>query len=382
MASALGDSRSGSPTSGLGYPKRRGPRGLDDKTLAQRGFIRLVNPRTGKTEMFKCICCSDSVSSDQDCYIPLKNISHHQKTNKHINNHEIWHRNQSQREREQLAYDTAYPHETDAEDDDFPMDFDDPILPHIPDEDTFNSQLLENNTFEDEIFSLPDETGLEKLLFSVLESEGSEEMRQFEEDIRRLQLAKEETPNGFDGDVDGDEGDGEEFDDSIAPENTPLESDVDNSWSPWPNKIYCLLDVMDSLGRMRFSTRQIRLILWLLRKLNVPNVPSYYSFRKIQSMVRDTVNHFPTKNLVSQLGNHFTVTDPRNAIALQVAHPITSEFITRYPAWQPEEVSEVWHTRRWYEFGFEMLNPLWISPETGKQFFVREVTRMKNGELV
>lgn len=28
-----------------------------------------------------------------------------------------------------------------------------------------------------------------------------------------------------------------EFDDSIAPENTPLESDVDNSWSPWPNKI-------------------------------------------------------------------------------------------------------------------------------------------------
>ncbi|OXB36206.1 hypothetical protein J007_04064 [Cryptococcus neoformans] len=382
MASALGDSRSGSPTSGLGYPKRRGPRGLDDKTLAQRGFIRLVNPRTGKTEMFKCICCSDSVSSDQDCYIPLKNISHHQKTKKHINNHEIWHRNQSQREREQLAYDTAYPHETDAEDDDFPMDFDDPILPHIPDEDTFNSQLLENNTFEDEIFSLPDETGLEKLLFSVLESEGSEEMRQFAEDIRRLQLAKEETPNGFDGDVDGDEGDGEEFDDSIAPENTPLEPDIDNSWSPWPNKIYCLLDVMDSLGRMRFSTRQIRLILWLLRKLNVPNVPSYYSFRKIQSMVRDTVNHFPTKNLVSQLGNHFTVTDPRNAIALQVAHPITSEFITRYPAWQPEEVSEVWHARRWYEFGFEMLNPLWISPETGKQFFVREVTRMKNGELV
>lgn len=73
---------------------------------------------------------------------------------------------------------------------------------------------------------------------------------------------------------------------------------------------------MDSLGRMRFSTRQIRLILWLLRKLNVPNVPSYYSFRKIQSMVRDTVNHFPTKNLFSQLGNHFTVTDPRNAIAL------------------------------------------------------------------
>ncbi|UOH80036.1 hypothetical protein LQV05_002685 [Cryptococcus neoformans] len=199
------------------------------------------------------------------------------------------------------------------------MDFDDPILPHIPDEDTFNSQLLENNTFEDEIFK------------------GSEEMRQFAEDIRRLQLAKEETPNGFDGDVDGDEGDGEEFDDSIAPENTPLEPDIDNSWSPWPNKI---------------------------------------------SMVRDTVNHFPTKNLVSQLGNHFTVTDPRNAIALQVAHPITSEFITRYPAWQPEEVSEVWHARRWYEFGFEMLNPLWISPETGKQFFVREVTRMKNGELV
>lgn len=43
----------------------------------------------------------------------------------------------------------------------------------------------------------------------MLESEGSEEMRQFAEDIRRLQLAKEESPNGFDGDVDGDEGDSE-----------------------------------------------------------------------------------------------------------------------------------------------------------------------------
>lgn len=29
-----------------------------------------------------------------------------------------------------------------------------------------------------------------------------------------------------------------------------------------------------------------------------------------------------------------------------------------------------------------MLNPLWISPETGKQFFVREVTRTRNGKLV
>lgn len=28
-----------------------------------------------------------------------------------------------------------------------------------------------------------------------------------------------------------------EFDNSIALENTPLEPDIDNSWSPWPNKI-------------------------------------------------------------------------------------------------------------------------------------------------
>lgn len=73
---------------------------------------------------------------------------------------------------------------------------------------------------------------------------------------------------------------------------------------------------MDSLGRMRFSTRQIRLILWLLRKLNVPNVPSYYSFRRVQGMIRDKVNHFRPQSLISQLGNHFTITDPRNAIAL------------------------------------------------------------------
>lgn len=28
-----------------------------------------------------------------------------------------------------------------------------------------------------------------------------------------------------------------EFDNSTAPENTPFERDIDNSWSPWPNKI-------------------------------------------------------------------------------------------------------------------------------------------------
>lgn len=173
------------------------------------GFVRLVDPRTGKTEMFKCICCSNPSSSDQDCYIPIKNISQHKQTKKHINNKDIWHRNQSQRKEEQLAYDEAYSQEMDGEDDYIPMDFDDPMLSCIPDEDMFNSQLQENNTWEDEIFSLPCETELEKLLFSVLEFEGPEEMHNLADEIRKLRLEREKTPDKSEGNGDGDEDDGE-----------------------------------------------------------------------------------------------------------------------------------------------------------------------------
>lgn len=77
-----------------------------------------------------------------------------------------------------------------------------------------------------------------------------------------------------------------------------------------------MLHIVDSLGRLRFSSTQLKLILWLLKKLGVPNVPSYDKFRKLQIQVRDTIGRREPLDYTSQMGNRFSILDPRETVAM------------------------------------------------------------------
>lgn len=77
-----------------------------------------------------------------------------------------------------------------------------------------------------------------------------------------------------------------------------------------------LLDIVDNLPRLRMSSSQFRIILWLLKECGVPNVPSYDKFREIQQDVAKRCGVSRTEEHVSILGNRFFTNNIAQSIAL------------------------------------------------------------------
>jgi hypothetical protein len=75
-----------------------------------------------------------------------------------------------------------------------------------------------------------------------------------------------------------------------------------------------LLDILDNLPRLRMSSNQLRMILWILKESGVNNVPSYDAFRKLQNNLREVCGSVP-KPYTSSLGNLFFVNDVRESVA-------------------------------------------------------------------
>lgn len=75
-----------------------------------------------------------------------------------------------------------------------------------------------------------------------------------------------------------------------------------------------LLDVIDNLPRLRLSTNQFKVILWLLKECHVKDVPSLGLLRKVQARLNKLSGTEPTP-YTSTLGNLFYVNDIRDSIA-------------------------------------------------------------------
>ena len=83
-----------------------------------------------------------------------------------------------------------------------------------------------------------------------------------------------------------------------------------------------LLDIVDNLPRLRLSSSQFKIILWLLKQCCVPEVPSYDSFRKLQNSLRTTCGSEPTSE-TSSLGNKFSVNDVQTSVAKVINYFLT-----------------------------------------------------------
>jgi hypothetical protein len=75
-----------------------------------------------------------------------------------------------------------------------------------------------------------------------------------------------------------------------------------------------LLDVLDNLPRLRMSSNQFKMILWLLRECRVKDVPSFDAFRGLQHQLRASCGTEPTLHK-SSVGNIFYVNDVRESVA-------------------------------------------------------------------
>jgi hypothetical protein len=86
-----------------------------------------------------------------------------------------------------------------------------------------------------------------------------------------------------------------------------------------------LLDILDNLPRVRISSALMQLILWLLKRCHVANVPSLKTLRKKQSDLREVCDLEP-ETVTSSLGNVFTINDPAKSVAL--VSPTTKTFLS------------------------------------------------------
>lgn len=74
-----------------------------------------------------------------------------------------------------------------------------------------------------------------------------------------------------------------------------------------------LLDVLDNLPRLRLSSAQLRIILWVMKETGSRDVPSLYGLRRMQESLEKLA--VTTKQYDSSLGNTFFSNDINQIVA-------------------------------------------------------------------
>ncbi|KAJ7440424.1 hypothetical protein FB451DRAFT_1443354 [Mycena latifolia] len=159
--------------------------------------------------------------------------------------------------------------------------------------------------------------------------------------------------------------------------------DFDNSWAPHGSKPMFMLDLLDSLPRLRLSDDHLKAIIWVMKECGTPNVPSFYALRKMQARLTRAVGLKP-KHHTSALNNQFYMNHPNDLIRLDFANPLVRKFLHVYPEITPT-VSEFWQAAKYVEeIEDEELSPMWADWEVSpyRHFYVRELAQRTNQDFV
>ncbi|KAL0064675.1 hypothetical protein AAF712_008373 [Marasmius tenuissimus] len=154
------------------------------------------------------------------------------------------------------------------------------------------------------------------------------------------------------------------------------------NWYPYPHKTLCLLDVFDTLPRLRFSEAQMKMVLWLLKNTGARDVPSFDGFRKVQQHLRDLCSAKVNEH-TSDLGNIFSSISLHDLAARDFANPTTAPLITLYPEDVGSgPVSEMWQmpNGRWMEIPQDMLPPSILV--NNKRFYIHEIAELEDSRWV
>ncbi|VDB98021.1 unnamed protein product [Peniophora sp. CBMAI 1063] len=166
--------------------------------------------------------------------------------------------------------------------------------------------------------------------------------------------------------------------------NARSETGTSVDWQPYGSKVMFLLIMACSQPRLRLSDDHIRLILSLLKDLDVSGVPSFKAFRAKQVSISKELD-IQSKLHVSSLDNHFYSNEPHTLFKLDWANPLVRPHIHVYPNISSKGVSETFEAEKWVkEVPFSDLSPMWAEWKSAPQrhFFVNELASLKTGHAV
>jgi len=76
-----------------------------------------------------------------------------------------------------------------------------------------------------------------------------------------------------------------------------------------------ILDLLDSMPQLRLSGEVVKLILWALKELDVPDVPSFRQLRSTQKALAQQIKVDPHRHK-SAMGNIFYQNSPEELLTL------------------------------------------------------------------
>ena len=76
-----------------------------------------------------------------------------------------------------------------------------------------------------------------------------------------------------------------------------------------------LLDILDDMPHLRLSDDHMKLVLWMLKELDVPNTPSFYGLWETQKKLAREMDIQPCEH-ISALGKKFHTVAPEDLLAL------------------------------------------------------------------
>ncbi|KAJ3889502.1 hypothetical protein GG344DRAFT_51437 [Lentinula edodes] len=144
----------------------------------------------------------------------------------------------------------------------------------------------------------------------------------------------------------------------------------------------CYLDILDNLPRLRLSSSQLKIFLWIMRACGAKDVPSFKALRQAQKKIREdcSVRVQPSK---SDFGNLFYTTDIRDIMARDLANPEVAPLIHVYPEdVNGSPISEMWQVPkgRWMELPLDFLTPSILVDN--KRHYIHEVAQLKDHQWV
>ncbi|KAJ3559426.1 hypothetical protein NM688_g352 [Phlebia brevispora] len=182
-------------------------------------------------------------------------------------------------------------------------------------------------------------------------------------------------------------------DDEEADDLDPTEKDAQNGrcrntgadaklWEPYHSKTMFMIDLLDSLPRLRLSDDHLKTILWVMKECGTPDVPSFTALRKVQKQLTDELDLQPIRH-TSALGNEFYANCPARMLRLDWANPLVRPYI-RPLVEVSSEISEFNQAQRLQNEDFDLLQLMWADWKGAphRYFYIKELARLHDGRFV